>query len=252
MAIKKESIFSDIDVRKLNTYTTAVGELAIGYITEPSKEYDERGQYFIRLKFPAESKEAKRLIKLIDEAAQIAYDMAQERITNVSERKKLKRADPSYGMVEDAEGNETGEVYFNFKRRAVRYDKQGEEKPVKLPVFDSLGQPVETEGLDIWGGSEIAVAFKLIPFYTAGVGVGVSHRIEAVQIVKVVSAGSRTAEEFGFTKHEGAFNAAKAEDEEESDGNDGTASAAEEEIAEEDEDYFTKMARRKQREEGDY
>lgn len=236
MPAKRESIFKDIDVRKLDQHTTAVGELAFGYITEPSTEYDEKGQYFLKLRFPAESKEAKRLIKIIDDAAQQAYDMAMERIESAAERKKLKRADPSYSMEEDEDGNETGNVLFNFKRKAVRVDKKGNEKPVTLRLFDSIGRPVEQEGLELWGGSEIAVAFKLVPFYTAGVGVGVSHRIEAIQIIKAVAGGDgRTAEQFGFQKHEGfiggdsAVKSDETDDDEELDeepDNDGIAEAA--------------------------
>ena len=242
MAPKRESIFKDIDVRKLPQYTTAVGELAFGYITEPSTEYDEKGQYFLKLKFPAESKEAKRLVKIIDEAAQQAYDMAMERIESAAERKKLKRADPSYSLEEDEDGNETGNIIFNFKRKATRIDKKGNEKPVKLVLFDSVGRNVEQEGLELWGGSEIAVAFKLVPFYTAGVGVGVSHRIEAIQIIKAVAGGdNRSAEQFGFKKHEGAFIGNEAADDEveddaeETPDNDGIAEAAE--SAEEEGDY---------------
>lgn len=240
MAPKRESIFKDIDVRKLPQHTTAVGELAFGYITEPSTEYDEKGQYFLKLKFPAESKEAKRLVKIIDDAAQEAYAMAMERIESAAERKKLKRADPSYSMEEDEDGNETGNILFNFKRKATRTDKKGNEKPVKLVLFDSVGRPVEQEGLELWGGSEIAVCFKLVPFYTPGVGVGVSHRIEAIQIITAVAGGDgRSAEQFGFTKHEGytspeaATDADDADEEAEPD-NGGTADAAD---AEEDGDY---------------
>lgn len=244
MALKRESIFKDIDVRKLPQYTTAVGELAFGYITEPSTEYDEKGQYFLKLKFPASSKEAKRLVKIIDEAAQQAYDMAMERIESAAERKKLKRADPSYALEEDEDGNETGNIIFNFKRKATRIDKKGNEKPLKLVLFDSVGRNVEQEGLELWGGSEIAVAFKLVPFYTAGVGVGVSHRIEAIQIIKAVAGGdNRSAEQFGFKKHEGFMAMAEEDDVEEEEEHDeydkaeGEASAKAVESAEEEGDY---------------
>lgn len=204
MAVKRESIFKDIDVRKLEIHTTGVGELVCGWITEPTYEYDEKGQYYIKLRFKAESKEAKRLVKIIEDAAQNAFDMAQERIESVAERKKLKRAIPSYSLEEDEEGNETGNILFNFKRKAVRTDKKGNEKPVRITMFDSVGRPIEQDGLELWSGSELAVAFKLIPFYTAGVGVGVTHRIEAVQVVKAVAGGdTRTAEQYGFTEHDG-------------------------------------------------
>ena len=206
MAKAKESIFKDIDIRKLEQHVTPVGELAYGFITEPSTEYDEKGQYFIKLKLKTDDKKTQKLIDLIDSEAQKAFDMAAERIENPSERKKLKQSVPSYQTEEDKDGNETEYTVFNFKRKATRYDKQGKEHDVQLKLFDSVGQPLDAEGLELWSGTELAIAFKLIPFYTATVGVGVSHRIEAVQIVKAVSGGdNRTAEDYGFKKQAGGF-----------------------------------------------
>lgn len=218
MAAKKDSIFKDIDVRKLPQHVTPVGELAFGYITEPSREYDEKGQYFLKLKFPTDDKKTQKLITLIDDEAKKAYDMAKERIENASERKKLKQATPSHAPEEDEEGNETGYTVFNFKRKATRVDKNGKEKVVTLKLFDSVGQPIDPDGLEIWGGSEIAVAFKLVPFYTSGVGAGVSHRIEAIQVVKAVAGGDqRSAEDYGFQKQAGGFVGSEADPDEDED-----------------------------------
>ena len=160
----------------------------------------------MRLRLPSAAKSTQQLIKLIDSSAKEAYDMALERLETPAEKKKCKQADVSYKQEEDDDGNETGNTLFSFKRKAIRRDKNDNIKPVKLQLFDSVGQPVDKEGLDVWGGSEIAIAFKLVPFYTAGAGAGVSHRIEAIQLIKIVSGGdSRTAADFGFQKQAGGF-----------------------------------------------
>lgn len=62
-------------------------------------------------------------------------------------------------------------------------------------------KPAPKDGLEVWGGSELVVSFRLVPFYTAGVGAGVSHRLEAIQLLKVVTGNSANAEEYGFEQH---------------------------------------------------
>lgn len=214
MAKKNTNIFHDVDIRKLKQHVTPVGIAVSAFITAPSTEYDEDGQYFVKLKLPTKDKSTQQLIKLIDAAAESAYNDALERLETPAERKKCKQADMSYKPEEDDDGNETGYTLFNFKRKAVRKDKNDNIKPVKLPLFDSVGRVVDPEGLDVWGGSEIAIAFKLVPFYTPQVGVGVSHRIEAIQLITVVSGGDqRTADDFGFQKQEGGFTGGDDSDE---------------------------------------
>lgn len=206
MAKKNTNIFHDVDIRKLKQHVTPVGVAVSAFITAPSTEYDEDGQYFVKLKLPTKDKSTQQLIRLIDTEAEAAYNDALERLETPAERKKCKQADVSYKPEEDDDGNETGYTLFNFKRKAVRKDKNDNIKPVKLPLFDSMGRVVDPEGLDVWRGSEIAIAFKLVPFYTPQVGVGVSHRIEAIQLITVVSGGDqRTADDFGFKPQEGGF-----------------------------------------------
>lgn len=215
MAFNKKNIFSDVDIRALKQYVTPTGIATSAFIIVPSTEYDENGQYFVRLKLKTTDKGTQKLIKLIDDAREWAFNEAVERLETPKEKKAVKAADPSYKAEEDEDGNETGYTIFNFKRKAVRTTKNGDIKPITLPLFDSMLQPVDREGLDVWSGSEIAVAFKLCPFYTPQVGAGVSHRLEAIQLIKVVSGGgdNRSATEFGFERNETGFAQATADDE---------------------------------------
>lgn len=193
-----KSIFSDTDIRTIPINRTPTAETVCAFITEPSTEYDDDGQYFIRIRLKTASKECKSLIAAIDDARDKAYKQAEEKLTTPKERNALKMADTSYKEEQNDDGEETGYTTFNFKRKAYRLDKNGEKKSVTLPIFDIYGKPVQTEGLDIWSGSLVSVAYRLVPFYTAQLGVGVSHRIEAVQLNKLVSGGGKSAEDYGF------------------------------------------------------
>jgi hypothetical protein len=104
----------------------------------------------------------------------------------------------------DDEGNETGEVAFTFKRKASGVNKKtGKPWVAKVPLYDAAGKPVDRTKVQVWGGSEIKVAFELNPFYTDLVGAGVSLRLVGVQIIKLVSGGERTAESMGFSAEDG-------------------------------------------------
>ena len=193
-----KSIFSDTDIRTIPINRTPTAETVCAFITEPSTEYDDDGQYFIRIRLKTASKECKSLIAAIDDARDKAYKQAEEKLTTPKERNALKMADTSYKEEQNDDGEETGYTTFSFKRKAYRLDKNGEKKSVTLPIFDIYGKPVQTEGLDIWSGSLVSVAYRLVPFYTAQLGVGVSHRIEAVQLNKLVSGGGKSAADYGF------------------------------------------------------
>lgn len=212
-----KNIFKDTDIRKLPINHTPVGIAAAVFLTEPSTEYDEDGQYFIRLKFKTGTAECEKLITLIDEARQQAFDAAMELLESPKEKKNLKLAEPSYKEEEDEDGNPTGFTVFNFKRKAIRTDRKGNVKDVKIPLYDSVLQPIiDRENLEIWSGSELAIAFRLTPYYTERIGVGVSHRIEAVQILKAVSGGdNRKGEDFGFKAQSGGFTGGEEEEEQE-------------------------------------
>lgn len=226
---KQADTFKDVDIRKLPQYCTPVAEAAQCFLTKPSTEYDEDGQYFVKIKLEADAPETKKLLKIIDRAADEAFSTAEERAETGKERKALKRAEPSYKMEEDEDGNETGYVLINFKRKAVRTTKDGTKKPIRLPLYDSVLNPISPDEIELWGGSEIIISYKLVPFNVGSVGVGVSHRLEAVQVIKAVSGGdNRTGDSFGFTKTSG-FTGAEANEDDEDEGESDTDASMDEE-----------------------
>ena len=247
MIDKKKNIFSDTDSRKLEMHVTPTAEAALAYIVTPSTEYKENGQYYIRIRLKDGEKETQALVDLIEKERKAAFDMAMERLETPKEKKALKLATPAYHTEEDDDGNETGYIVFNFKRNATYTDKKsGKLKALALPIFDSMGQPVDKDNLEVWSGSIVTVAFRLKPFYTASLGVGVTQHLEAVQLIKVVSGRAKTADGYGFKKQPGGFA-------EEAKGADSAAEeASSEEASEESEEAATADKRPVPGDDGDY
>jgi hypothetical protein len=130
----------------------------------------------------------------------------------VEEMKPVAPYKPAY----DDEGNETGDLEFAFKTKAVIKDrKTGATRPKVLPIFDAKRNVVND---NVWGGSVIKVAFEYMPYYNpATKTVGVSLRINAVQVLELVSSSGGSATSFGFDEEDG-FEATDKQQQEESSG----------------------------------
>ena len=69
-------------------------------------------------------------------------------------------------------------------------------------MFDATGKPIAKDTI-VWGGSEMKVSYELVPYHTTLVGAGVSLRLKAAQILKLVSGEGAAASSYGFSKEEG-------------------------------------------------
>jgi len=56
-------------------------------------------------------------------------------------------------------------------------------------LVDSKGNAIKGKKPSVWGGSVLTVAFQAVPFDSPVAGVGVSLRMQGVQINKLVSGG---------------------------------------------------------------
>lgn len=170
-------------------------------LNEPDTKFKAEGQYSVKLRLSAE--DAQELIEEIDSLADEAFDEALAEAKNEREKKKIKRADPAYSAEEDEDGKETGNFLFNFKMAASGVSKKtGKEWTRTCPVFDAKRKPIDLKNIQIGSGSVVKVAYFLSPFSTA-IGVGVSLRLEAVQVLERREWGSKDASAFGFGDEEG-------------------------------------------------
>src|SRR3546814_13485107 len=81
--------------------------------------------------------------------------------------------------------------------------KTGKAWTRKPNIFDAKGNQLKNPP-SIGGGSEMKLSVELFPYYAANdKTVGVSFRLEAAQIIKLVQFGARDAAGFGFGEEDG-------------------------------------------------
>lgn len=187
--------------QRFQKYVSPKGVAVYPWLTTPDTKFNADGEYRVKLRLAAS--EAEGLMKLID--TEFDKNLKAVKDEMKSDLKKLKKvkpcADKPYSPAEDEEGNETGEVEFNFKMKAIVRPKDKDPFEQSPRLFDAKGKPLAD--VNIGGGSEIKIAFNIVPFYTVQLGAGVSLRLLAVQVIKLVEYTGASAESYGFGEEEG-------------------------------------------------
>ena len=168
-----------------------VGVSQYAWLTTPDTRFDETGHYKTNLIINA--KEAQSLKTQIDAEIKKSVALAKEK----AKGKAIKEAPRPYDD-EMIDGKASGNVIFKFKTKAKIIAKDGKVIPNRVALFDSAGKPMIDA--NVWSGSEMKVSAELIPYYTAMAGAGVSMRLRAVQVTKLVEGGSSNAKGYGFEK----------------------------------------------------
>ena len=174
-------------------------------LVKPDTKFDKDGKFEVKQKFEADVIEPviEKLVELRDAfAAEKAAEFAASKDGKVKARaKNIKVRDvgtPNY----DADGNETGLIELKAASKASGKREDGSTWERKIPLFDAKGK--KTNPKAVYGGSELKVAVIAEAYYKAdGNEVGVTLRIDAVQIIKLVAAGGKDADSFGFGAEEG-------------------------------------------------
>jgi len=141
-------------------------------------------------------------IKKLQAIHQKAIDARKAEIQGT--RKKLKVFPfPILETVEDKDGNPTGEVALKCKLNAEK-DDSGQWRTDQFTVYDSQGNEY-TGTEEIGNGSTIRVGILPKVWRTDSLGVGITLKIGAVQIVELMSKSGvpSDAEGWGFEKEEG-------------------------------------------------
>ena len=183
-----------------NSYVKVVSPVGVSqyaWLTTPDTRFDETGHYKTNLILKA--KDALPLKVQIDGEIKKSLTLAKEK----AKGKAIKQANSPYEdeMIEETvDGKKvmkpTGNIIFKFKTKAQIITKDGKVIPNRVALFDSTGKPMIDA--NVWSGSEMKVSAELIPYYTAMAGAGVSMRLRAVQVTKLVEGGSSNAKGYGF------------------------------------------------------
>ncbi len=207
--------------KKLPNFTTPRGSFVYPKLTEPdfgTKEYPKpEGEYSLKLRLSQDDADAWLGRKNKDGVTlQDAYDEAMSEgeaafdKLGVATRKKLGeiKKNDLYTVVYDEETEEpTGDVEFKFSMKASGEFKNGPragKKWSRTPdLFDAKGKKIG-KGVNIWGGSEGKVSFAASPYFIPGTGAaGLKLMLGGVQVIELVTNGSRSADSYGFDEEEG-------------------------------------------------
>ncbi|RWO57038.1 hypothetical protein [Mesorhizobium sp.] len=182
-----------------------------------SEKYpDPDGSYNTRIIADRADPKVSAMLAKIDKSMERAKELAEEKFAkmDIKARKKIEAktggivADEPYSIVYDEDTEEdTGKIEMKVKMKASGTRKDKTKWTAKPDLFDGKGKPLK-KGIQIWGGSVAILNLDLEPYFVDGSGsYGVSRRLNAVQIIELVSGGQRAASSYGFEAEEDGFDA---------------------------------------------
>jgi hypothetical protein len=179
--------------------TSPKGTAVYPWLNEPDRRFDNSGVYGVTLRLNATDKDTVDFIAKVKKVAADHFEAIKKET-----KKAPKKADLPIKMVVDEDGNETGEVDIKFKLKSQggSGDKTWTQKPA---LFDSQGKPMKDK---VGGGSIIKVGTEIAPFFTPTIGVGVTLRLKAVQVIDLQEYSGSSSESW-FTKEDGFVSESK-------------------------------------------
>ena len=184
--------FQYIDKLRL---TTPKATLKYPKLIEPETKFTPEGHYKVTAVIPAE--DAGPLADQLD----ALYEAHKASLKAQAPGQKFKAVDPSFGY-EDIDGKPCFTISVKMKAKGV--DRDGRSWSAVPALFDASGAPVkDREALrGMWSGTTGRVSFEACPFYQPALGAGITLRLKAVQILKLVESGG-SADSFGFQEEAG-------------------------------------------------
>ena len=192
----------------ITTKVSVASEAIYPHLVKPDVRFNELGEYKVTLKIS--KSDATEMVRSVNQS--ILDSLAKAEKDNKG--KKVKEAPKPY--------TEEGDyVFFKLKMKASGINRKTQEKFSQRPtLLDAKKNPLPAD-VAIWGGSIMKVAYQEIPYYTPMLGAGVSLRLKAVQVIKLVEGKSDNnifKEEDGFeSKSTGSENSNAPEVQESSD-----------------------------------
>ena len=169
------------------TKVSVTAEAVYPHLVKPDVRFNELGEYKVTLKVAKQ--DASEMVKEIEKSIEDSLAKAEKE----NKGKSVKSAPKPYK-------EESDHVFFKFKMKASGVNKKTQEKFTQRPqLLDSKKNPI-SPSMSIWGGSIMKIAYQPVPYFTPMLGAGVSLRLKAVQVIKLVEGKSNNIfkEEDGF------------------------------------------------------
>ena len=217
------------------SFTSFKGTFKFPKLNKPDTKFKADGEFSVKLVGRIDDPAVLALIAKLEPLYLAAEHNAVAEFAKLSAvaRKKLGQPtmNPLYTEVLDETTEQpTGDVEFKFARAASGTYKSGPKTGQKwhatIGIFDAKGVPV-LKGPDIYGGTIGKVSFEVglnqdgqPGYFIPGTGAaGLSLRLQAVQVLDLVSGGQRTAAGYGFGEEDGYAYDPKDDTTETSEGN---------------------------------
>lgn len=187
--------------RTFENITTPAGIAQWPWLNKPNTRFNPEGEYSCNLILEAE--DAKSLCEKLDAIVEKTY---QEAVAEAKpqDKKRFTKADP-YSPEFDDDGNETGRIIIKTKNNAQFKAKDGSVFVFQPKIFDAKGGKVPA-GTAVYGGSIIKIACQAKPYViSATKACGVSLKLQAVQVIKLVAGGmgGDSMDSYGFGEEDG-------------------------------------------------
>lgn len=209
--------------KKRPSHSTPKGTLLFAHLVSPDygteKYPNPAGSFSVNLVLSASDSDKLKGI-LAEEIAE-AKEMTKEKFGQLKPAARAKFGKPSFSDVctpeYDKDDEPTGNYRWRFKTGAFVEDKNtGRKRERSVPVFDSMLQKTKLKE-EPGNGSVARVSFTASPYFVDGQGMGgLSLYLNAVQLLKLVKAGERNAEDYGFHEEEDGFTSEPSEELDES------------------------------------
>lgn len=159
-------------------------------LNTPSTKFKEEGEYSVKLTVPANE-----AVGYLEQIKAVAREFYKEQCSLLKKEKLKVHAFP---WEEDGD-----KVTIKFSNVAKITAKNGQSYDLKVALLDSKGSPIT----DLIGaGSILKVAAEVKPWYVPALGVGVSLRLRAVQVIDLKAPTQLvSAQQFGFSTEEEGY-----------------------------------------------
>lgn len=202
-------------LRKRNEYPllyTPKGDVAWSSIAEADYEYKpDEGEFHIRVRFDPEDPGLDPLREAAEEILQEAYADMKARLKKEKKGALLNKLHLKEDVIPEEidreSGQPTGKVVIRAGMKHKVTPKTGKNAgktfTFKPDVFDAKTNRLKSPP-QIGRGSEVKVALRPMEYFMPKDGeMGISWKLEAVQIIRLVQGGSRDAASYGFGEEEG-------------------------------------------------
>jgi hypothetical protein len=188
--------------KKIVRIVTPKGTAKYCYVNTPMTKFDPDGVYKTDLVIP--SADCVGLCVELDTMADEAYKEACDNAKTPLIKRGITRQAPYAEEFDESGEVPTGNIVFKFKTKAKVTSKEGREYNFTPQIFDAQGKAVDIAKVMVYGGSTIKVNFTPTSYYVPGTKMaGVSLKLNAIQIIELVSGGSRQASDYGFDEEDG-------------------------------------------------